>query len=301
MATNPSAHQIALVVDDSPESLGMISEALEDQGMTVLLARSGEAALELAERVNPDVILMDAVMPGLDGFETCRRLKSGQNPMSAPVIFMTGLSEPEHIIKGLESGGVDYVTKPVVIAELLARLTTHVDNARMMQSAREALENSGNIILAFDQRGVLHWGSPSAVEKTRSVIPDDPTDARVQALREWLLVSSGSTDPESETLTIDDLTFQFVGRTSQNEILVRLGHDASENTDQILAEKFDLTVREAEVLLWVSMGKTNRDIGTILSMSARTVNKHLEQVYQKLGVDNRTSAAVLADRTLNAS
>lgn len=104
---------IALVVDDNPESLGMVSAALETHGMTVLVARDGRSAINLTHRVQPDVILMDAIMPEMDGFETCRALKFGPNPVLAPIIFMTGLSDQEHIVKGLRAGGVDYITKPV--------------------------------------------------------------------------------------------------------------------------------------------------------------------------------------------
>ena len=104
--------------------------------MTVLVAREGEHALSIVEKVTPDVILMDAVMPGADGFETCRRLKQNRALAHVPVIFMTGLSDTEHIIEGLEAGGVDYVTKPIVPGELLARIRVHLANARMAQSAR---------------------------------------------------------------------------------------------------------------------------------------------------------------------
>src|ERR1700677_2959036 len=103
---------IVLVVDDSPETLRLLTDALEDAGMTVLVAREGEHALSIVEKVLPDVILMDALMPGTDGFETCRRLKQNKALTHVPVLFMTGLSDTEHIIEGLEAGGVDYVTKP---------------------------------------------------------------------------------------------------------------------------------------------------------------------------------------------
>jgi CheY-like chemotaxis protein len=103
---------IVLVVDDSPETLRMLTDAIEEAGMTVLVARESEYALSIIERVVPDVILMDALMPGTDGFQTCRRLKQNKALAHVPVIFMTGLSDTEHIIQGLEAGGVDYVTKP---------------------------------------------------------------------------------------------------------------------------------------------------------------------------------------------
>ena len=104
---------IVLVVDDSPETLSLLTDALEAAGATVLVAVEGANALALVERITPDVILMDAVMPGMDGFETCRLLKRNKSVAHVPVIFMTGLSETEQIVKGLEAGGVDYVTKPI--------------------------------------------------------------------------------------------------------------------------------------------------------------------------------------------
>jgi DNA-binding response OmpR family regulator len=113
---------IVLVVDDSPETLRLLTDALEEAGMTVLVARAGEHALSIVEKVIPDVVLMDAVMPGTDGFATCRKLKQNRALAHVPIIFMTGLSDTEDIIKGLEAGGVDYITKPIVPGEMLARI-----------------------------------------------------------------------------------------------------------------------------------------------------------------------------------
>lgn len=115
-------NDIVLLVDDSPESLGFLTTALEDAGLTVLVARSGEMALGIAERITPDVVLMDAVMPGLDGFETSRRLKTNPAIAHIPIIFMTGLTETEHIVHALDSGGVDYLSKPINVDELRARI-----------------------------------------------------------------------------------------------------------------------------------------------------------------------------------
>src|SRR6185312_1544119 len=118
MAEPLKARDIVLVVDDSPETLSFLTDALEQHGATVLVATEGTQALELIERITPDIILMDAVMPGMDGFETTRRLKRHSALSHVPIIFMTGLSETENIVEGLESGGVDYVTKPIVLEEL---------------------------------------------------------------------------------------------------------------------------------------------------------------------------------------
>ncbi len=107
---------IILVVDDSPNTLRMLTDAIEGAGMTVLVALDGEQALSLIERITPDVILMDAVMPGIDGFEICRRFKRHSELSHVPVIFMTGLSETEDVIKGLDAGGVDQRTRPARLA-----------------------------------------------------------------------------------------------------------------------------------------------------------------------------------------
>ena len=111
-----AARSIVLVVDDSPGTLGLLNDALDEAGYTVLVAQSGRAALDVAARATPDIILMDALMPAMDGFETCRRLKQRPGLAAVPIIFMTALTETEHVLKALEAGGVDYVTKPVAPA-----------------------------------------------------------------------------------------------------------------------------------------------------------------------------------------
>lgn len=288
---------IALVVDDNPDSLGMVSMALEQDGMTVLVATDGTSAIELTRRVEPDVILMDAMMPEMDGFETCRRLKFGPNPILTPIVFMTGLTEQEHILKGLQSGGVDYIVKPVNIDEMRARLSTHIVNSRLLQSARDALDRCGRAVLSFDTSGKLLWGSQNALNNLAQAglaLESDP------ALRDWISICGTQPVSSVPQFEIAGLSLHFVGMTPSLEILVKLIQRRLQSKEDVLVEAFDLTPREAEVLYWLTLGKTNRDISAILSLSARTVNKHLEQVFQKMGVDNRTSAAVLADRKLGA-
>src|ERR1700741_5376997 len=137
MITEPKKRDVALVVDDSPETLRLLTDALDDAGMTVMVALDGASAMRIVEQITPDIILLDAVMPGMDGFETCRRLKRDGALSNVPVIFMTGLTETEHIVRGLEAGGVDYVTKPIVIEELLARIRVHLANSRLIRRATE--------------------------------------------------------------------------------------------------------------------------------------------------------------------
>ena len=113
------------------------------------------------------------MMPGMDGFETCRRLKAGP-AAHVPVIFMTALSETEHVVAGLEAGGVDYVTKPIRLDELLARIRVHLGNARAAQSARAALDTSGASLLALDRAGRVAVVDPAARPRcSRAVWADD--------------------------------------------------------------------------------------------------------------------------------
>lgn len=206
---------VVLIVDDLPENLAVLSDALEQAGYMVLVALDGQSALERMRRMRPDVVLLDAMMPGMDGFETCRRIKAQPDTTDIPVLFMTALSDSEHVLAGFAAGGIDYVTKPIQADQVLARVAAHLRTARSLQNAREHVRSSR------------------------------PALSEQQAQQE-------------------------------------------------LAQRFQLTSRELEVLHWVACGKTNRDIGDILGLSPRTVNKHLEHVYVKLGVETRTAAAAVA-------
>ncbi len=205
---------VVLIVDDVPDNLALLSDALDEAGYMVLVALDGASALERMQRRRPDVILLDAMMPGMDGFETCRRIKAQAGIADIPVLFMTALTDSEHVVEGFAAGGIDYVTKPIRPDEVLARVAAHLRTARTLQTARNA---------------------PGAAQ------------------------------------SLDD-----------------------EQVREALAARFQLTGREVEVLHWVACGKTNRDIGDILGLSPRTVNKHLEHVYVKLGVETRTAAAAVA-------
>ena len=292
---------VVLIVDDSPDTLGFLAEAIERSGATVLVAVGGDFALALVDEVTPDVILLDAVMPGMDGFETCRRIKAKPHLAAVPVIFMTGLSETEHVVQGLGAGGVDYVTKPISPDEILARIRVHLAGARAAQSARTALDTTGRTLLAVSSDGVVLWCTPMAgrLGDGRASVPGGPPALPPRA-RDWMRDRLAGTLPES--LTLEDAggaphTLSFVGRTP-DEILLRLSRDGPAAGPSLLRDRLPITAREAEVLFWLSQGKSSRDIGDILSLSPRTVTKHLEAIYAKLGVENRTAASVIANRCL---
>ena len=115
-----------LIADDTPANFGVVVDSLMDRGYRVLVALDGEEALERALFSRPDLILLDVKMPGIDGFETCRRLKADERTRDIAVIFMTSLTDSEDMIEGFSAGGVDYVTKPVQVNEMMARIETHL-------------------------------------------------------------------------------------------------------------------------------------------------------------------------------
>lgn len=291
---------VVLVVDDSAQSLGMLNEALDREGFQVLVALEGAQALTIARNLPPDIVLLDALMPQMDGFETCERIKADPELRHIPVIFMTGLSDTESILRGFAAGGVDYVTKPIRIDELLARMKTHIGNARLTSSARSALDSAGHFLLAADAQGSLRWATPQA----RQLLEELGATAgwmaeRFPAVARRLVAGQAA---NAVTAEVDELErpfqLRYLRQSGADEHLLRLIDSGRAADTAPLRAAFGLTEREAEVLLWVANGKANREIAIILAMSPRTVNKHLEQVFRKLGVENRTSAAALALRQL---
>jgi len=310
MSSDPLRQRV-LVVDDTPETLALLTDALEEAGMTVLVSVDGASAIDRAQHAAPDIILLDAVMPGMDGFETCVRLKQLPHTAGVPIVFMTGLSDTEHVLRGFQAGGVDYVTKPIVPEQLIARLRAHLNNARLVSSARDALDLAGRAVFSIDATGSIGWQTPEAGRILEQVAGGAPGSRTLPAtLRESLMAEvlgdeekrhrrQGSVALQSDSRT---LTFKPIGRTAGGELLVTVEDAADADNEARLRERFGLTSRECEVLLWVARGKSNRDVGEILSLSPRTVNKHLERIFVKLGVENRAAAAgiavgVLTERT----
>ncbi|WP_411886343.1 LuxR C-terminal-related transcriptional regulator, partial [Polaromonas sp. YR568] len=241
--------------------------------------------------VAPDAILLDAVMPGLSGFDTCRQIKA--NPVMAhiPVIFMTGLSETPHVLEGFACGGVDYVVKPLRAQEVVARLHTHTRNARMTRLAREAVDVAGFGVVLVDARGRIAWRSPQAAlwlqGAESGAQPGRLPDAVYAALE-------GDTDEVLLALAGVQLSVRNMGRVGIGETMLLLEQRGANAASPSRLANAALTPRETEVLSWLAKGKTNRDIGDILGMSHRTVNKHLEHIFEKLGVETRAAAAALA-------
>jgi len=288
---------IILVVDDSPDSLGMLNSSLNQAGYIVLVALDGKQALHIANQIEPKVVLMDANMPIMDGFECCQLMRKDL-PLT-PIIFMTGLTESEHIIKAFKHGGTDYITKPVNSAELLARITSHINNANMINDARTALDEAKQYVLSVNKLGEILWATPETHELLLNcdIKIDSDSQSLTHALNTWLNDAGHQQDLMIPTSTAN-ITIRYFKEVNDNEHLLRvLGQNIIWDAT-VLESALPITKRESEVLLWVAQGKTNKEIGEILELSPRTVNKHLEQIYQKIEVDNRASATSIAIQAL---
>lgn len=292
-----------LVVDDEPDSLRFLTDTLEGAGITVLVAISGTAALDLLEHIAPDLILMDAVMPGIDGFETTARIKARPDLAHVPVMFMTGLTESEHVIEGFEVGGVDYLRKPVNVHELLARVRVHLGHARAMQAGAAGLDATGRLMMATDAQGSLLWCTPMAEQAISRVSPgwNKEQGPLPDVLRGPLARLIGR-NSVGATVRIEQeegaLELVVIAQYRETEVLIRLNELNPKADVGKLQQRLALTDREAEVLLWISYGKSNGMISEVLAISPRTVQKHLERIYEKLGVETRAAAAAVAIKVL---
>lgn len=291
-----------LVVDDEPDTLRLITATLERQNLTVLVANSGQAALDVVGNITPDLILMDAMMPGLDGFETTARMKAIPALAHVPVVFMTGLSGGEQVVRAIEAGGVDYVRKPVDLAELIARIRLHMKQGRAAHASEASLDATGRLVLATDTAGHLLWCTPLAEQAVARFSPGwtsaevnlpSPLRESVERLLATRSHAGGSARVEGEGGAIE---LAIIARYRDDEVLIRLNELDPRGGVQRLGERLELTGRQAEVLLWLSYGKSNADISDVLRISPRTVQKHLERIYEKLGVETRSAAAAIALR-----
>ncbi|WP_457330787.1 response regulator transcription factor [Rhizobacter sp. P5_C2] len=305
-----SLSDVVLIVDDVPDNLSLLHDALDEAGYTVLVAVNGESALQRAIQADPDIVLLDAVMPGMDGFEVARRLKAQPGTSHIPIIFMTGLTETEHVVAAFQAGGIDYVTKPIRPQEVLARMVVHMQSARQARQARNALDAFGHATMAIhvterieNSRAV--WQTALARELMQRYFEAPPAHVPAE-LAVWLQAQSQLAAEGREPTSLSvvrgerQLVFSLQQRTSDDDWLIVMREVSDAAAVDAVLQAFKLTLREAEVLYWVAKGKTNRDIGDILGSSPATVKKHLEHVFEKLGVETRNAAASLAIQKVRA-
>jgi CheY-like chemotaxis protein/DNA-binding CsgD family transcriptional regulator len=297
---------VVLVVDDIPDNLLVLHDALDESGYTVLVATSGVQAIERCSQAMPDIVLLDAVMPTMDGFEVARLLKADPRVAHIPIIFMTGLTETEHLVRALDTGAVDYLVKPIKPAEMLARMAVHLQGARLAQQTRLALDAFGCAAISVNliSREVV-WQTPLARQLLGQYFGKGQDPVAFKPLFDWLMRASSNAANATAFHVMQGprkLSFSLQQPTDQEaEWLVVLRETSDASVIQAMAHAFGLTAKESEVLFWVAKGKTNRDIGDIVGSKPLTVKKHLERVFEKLGVETRTAAAALAVRKIRQS
>jgi DNA-binding NarL/FixJ family response regulator len=295
-----------LIVDDTPGNLALLSDTLSEADYRVLVATDGQSALEQIQYVKPDIILLDVMMPGIDGFETCRRLKADPATETIPVLFMTGLNELDDLLRGFREGALDYIVKPIRPAEVLARIEVHLCQSRNLRRAERLLAEGKFAALAVNQEGHIDWLTPAGAlwldafnAREGNMFECGSGDFLPGRLFAWFSAWRDHADTGiagQQQVLANGFSISISACEQPGQYLLQLQRDeAGKQWDaQAIREKLKLTPREAEILMWIARGKTNKEIGIILNSSPRTINKHLEHIFEKLGVSTRSAAVAMA-------
>ena len=318
-ATDPEANRRArvFVVDDVPANLGVLLTCLDDAGYEVLVASSGDKALARLDQVQPDLILLDVNMPGIDGYETCRRLKADARWREVPVLFLTALGEPVDKMQGFAVGAADYITKPLHTGEVLARVRAHLRIRAFQQTLEEknALleaamawrleaeaqlqQGLGQAVIVVDPQGTVSFCSRLARRLLERYFADHAdADTLPAPLTRWLGdgVATGSWQPGSAESRLDVQRFSSGQPGAPLMLLLEERVLAAHSPARLLA--LGLTAREAEVLYWAAHGKSNAEVAAILSTAPGTVKKQMASILYKTGSDTRLIAALRAAELL---
>jgi len=253
------------------------------------VAESGASALKLLHHETPNLILLDVMMPGMDGYEVCRRIKAHESWAQIPVIFMTALNDPEDKVRAFAAGAVDYITKPIYSAEVLARVSTHVNLHLLQQQLEDELAmrvEAENLIRQSLDLGVLLLDSQNQI-----IFSTRLTDA---LLNKHVTDFNGTHCPTELLSSESPLEVRRFSEPGKEDISMYIVQERNSPPGPSALLPLGLTAREAEVLYWIAQGKSNPDISMILSTSVRTIHKHVENIFRKLGLETRNAAALTA-------
>jgi DNA-binding response OmpR family regulator/DNA-binding CsgD family transcriptional regulator len=300
----PHAGKRILIVDDVSDNLSVLFAFLTERGFHVLAADSGAQALDELPQIAPDLILLDVMMPGIDGYETCRRIKADPKYADVPLFFLTALTDIVDKVKGFELGAVDYITKPLQPEEVLARVNAHLD----LRALRLDLEQRNE---ELDREVQLRLGAEAALKRaltTPVLLLDRSGRVLFRSIAaEDLLLRHGGLPSEALRRTWLASLHEVEVTGSAGRLFVRRLPDPadSERALFVLVEKappaspeqlacLGLTPREAEILFWIAQGKTSPEIAVILDTAPATVKRHVHHLLGKLGVETRLAAALKA-------
>ncbi len=313
-----------LIVDDLPANLGVLLTCLHEAGYEVLVATGGDKALARLDQMRPDLILLDVNMPGLDGYETCRRLKADARWREVPVLFLTALGDPVDKVQGFAVGAVDYIAKPLHAGEVLARVRTHLQLRalqRLLREKNEALEEKNALleaamawrleaeaqlqqsldraVVVVDAQGKVGFCTLLARQLMERYFPGhaDP-EALPEPLAQWLAGDGASTPwcREESDRRLD--VHRFTSNRPDAPLMMLLEERVLSAGSPARLLELGLTAREAETLFWVAHGKSNAEVAAILQTSVGTVKKHMVNTLFKTGLETRLIAALHAAELL---
>ncbi|MCP4400686.1 MAG: response regulator [bacterium] len=236
-------HERILIIDDNPANLSVLDDFLKTHGLVTLIATDGELGVQRAEYIRPDLILLDVVMPGIDGFETCRRLKANEATRKIPVIFMTALASTEDKLKGFDVGGVDYITKPIELKEVLARVTTQLRLRDLSRNLEHRVQERTRELTAVNQRLEREILERQKAEQEREDLIQELGAKNVELERFTYTVSH---DLKSPLITIKGFLGMlerdaFAGDTEQMKSDMRYIAGAADKMYQLLEELLELS------------------------------------------------------------
>jgi DNA-binding NarL/FixJ family response regulator len=277
-----------LVVDDTPANLSLLLDALGEARHDILVAESGRSALALLEHTTPDLILLDLVMPGMDGVATCKRIKQRPECADVPILFMTAIEEPAQKLRAFEAGALDYIAKPVYPPEVIARVAAHLQIRALRKSLADELalrveaenqlsQSLDRAVLVADATGRIVFASRLADDLLHKHFPGRVPGALPEKLAER-----------------DTLLVRRFAEPGRSDVQMFILEERGDPPGPLALARLGLTPREAEVLFWIAQGKSNPDIAIILGASVRTVHKHVEHIFEKLGVESRNAATLAA-------
>ncbi len=320
-----------LIVDDNPQNLEVLLAYLQQTDYKVLAAESGSSALKQIVHIQPDIILLDVMMPEMDGFTVCRRLKTDPQTQDIPIIFTTVLGNTNNKVRGFEVGGVDYITKPINKVELLARLETHLALKQLrstLQTQATQLEQDVQSRTAELQAEIAHreaqqrernrlYELVKQQSKSLRAITQSFIDSQQQKQQD---LASHLDQHVIQNLDILAANLSLIAQLTQDQptpeaALAIIATHANSSLDLLnqlqsqaqsvaneLAEKLTppknplllLSDREQEVLKLVIEGKTSFEIATLLSISHNTVRTYRSRMKQKLNISDTASLIKLA-------
>jgi DNA-binding response OmpR family regulator/DNA-binding CsgD family transcriptional regulator len=315
---------VILAIDDHVSNLRIIFDYLNIHGYKTIIATSGEDGIRTARLARPDLILLDVMMSGVDGYETCRQLKADEATQDIPVIFMTVLDEVEHKVRAFEAGGVDYITKPLRAEEMLARVKTHL-TLRHLQNRLESHNEQLEALVAArttDLRAEVEQRKKSEQDKDKLLVVAGQQSEQLQ-LMTTLLLESYQQKRQRLSQTLDEQIKAQLGVVDRNlemicSILADINpplpgqaglaagyaRDSLSMVKAIITEvnrvtsdllgalpeeseaEVSLTSREWQVLQMLADGKSVTSIAAMLKISPPTVYGHRRSLMAKLGVDN---------------